>query len=72
MARSKNEQLLHDWVIERLKEKYSRMYKEIHVNPGNEKNFEFKGHYPDAVFVNYGQVILIVDCLLYTSDAADE
>ncbi|GIW46468.1 MAG: hypothetical protein KatS3mg078_0345 [Deltaproteobacteria bacterium] len=61
MARSKNEQLLHDWVIERLKEKYSRMYKEIHVNPGNEKNFEFKGHYPDAVFVNYGQVILIVE-----------
>jgi hypothetical protein len=61
MVRSKNEQFLHDWVIEKLKEKYSRLYKEVHINPGEEKNFEFKGYYPDVVFVNYGQIVLIAE-----------
>jgi hypothetical protein len=61
MARPKNDQFLHDWVIEKLREKYSRLYKEIHINPGEERNFEFKGHYPDVVFVNYGQVVLIAE-----------
>ncbi len=61
MARSKDEQFLHDWVIRKVKEKYSRIYKEVHTNPGEEKNFEFKGHYPDVVFVNYGQIVLIAE-----------
>ena len=61
MVRSKNDQFLHDWVIEKLKEKYSKLYKEVHINPGEEKNFEYKGHYPDVVFVNYGQVVLMAE-----------
>lgn len=61
MARSKDEQFLHDWVIRKVKEKYSRIYKEVHTNPGEEKNFEFKGHYPDVIFVNYGQIVLIAE-----------
>lgn len=61
MARSVDEQFLHDWVIRMVKEKYSRLYSEVHVNPGEEKNYEYKGHYPDAVLVNYGQVVQIVE-----------
>jgi hypothetical protein len=61
MSRSSDEQFLHDWVIRSIKDKYGRLYKEVHINPGDEKNFEFKGRYPDAVFVNYGQVVLIVE-----------
>ena len=61
MLRSRDEQLLHDWVIRKIKDKYSRLYKEVHTNPGDEKGFEFKGHYPDVVFVNYGQVVLIAE-----------
>ena len=61
MARSKDEQFLHDWVINKVKEKYSKLYKEVQTNPGEEKNFEFKGSYPDVVFVNYGQVVLIAE-----------
>jgi hypothetical protein len=61
MARSKDEQFLHDWVIRKLKEKYSRLYKEVQTNPGEEKNFEFKGYYPDVVFANYGQIVLIAE-----------
>lgn len=61
MARSKDEQFLHDWVINKVKGKYSKLYKEVQTNPGEEKNFEFKGFYPDVVFVNYGQVVLIAE-----------
>ena len=61
MARSTDEQFLHDWVIRKMHEKYSRLYSEVHINPGEEKNFDFKGKYPDIVIVNYGQVIQIVE-----------
>ena len=61
MERSKDEQFLHDWVIRKLHEKYSRMYSEVHINPGDQKNFEHMGKYPDAVFVNYEQVVQIVE-----------
>ncbi len=61
MGRSRDEQFLHDWVIQKIKEKYSRLYKEVHTNPGEEKNFELKGYYPDVVFVNYGQIVLIAE-----------
>jgi len=61
MKRTSDEQFLHDWVIRKLKEKYSRLYKEVHINPGDEKNYELKGHFPDAVCVNYGQIMLIIE-----------
>jgi len=61
MARSTDEQFLHDWVIRKIREKYSRQYSEVHINPGDEKNRDHKGKYPDAVMVNYGQVIQIVE-----------
>ena len=61
MARSTDEQFLHDWVIRKANEKYSRLYSEVHVNPGEEANFDFKGKYPDIVIVNYGQVVQIVE-----------
>ncbi len=61
MARSTDEQFLHDWVIRKVHEKYSRLYSEVRVNPGEERNFEYKGKYPDIVLVNYGQVVQIVE-----------
>ena len=61
MADSTDSKFLHDWVIRSISEKYSRLYTEIKINPGEEQNFEFKGTYPDAVFINYEQVIQIVE-----------
>lgn len=61
MGRSQDEQFLHDWVIRKIKDKYSMIYKEIHINPGREKNFKFKEYYPDVVFVNYGLPVLIAE-----------
>jgi len=61
MADSTDHNFLHDWVIKTISEKYSRLYTEININPGEEQNFEFNGTYPDVVFINYEQVIQIVE-----------
>jgi len=56
-----DEQLLHDLVIHQVRAKYSKIHKEVHVNPGGEKNFELQGLYPDIVFGGYGQITHIVE-----------
>ena len=61
MADSTDRNFLHDWVIMTISEKYSRLYTKININPGEEQNFEFNGTYPDVVFINYEQVIQIVE-----------
>jgi len=61
MARSTDEQFLHDWVIRKVHEKYSRQYSKVHINPGEEKNFEYNGAYPDIIFENYGQIVQVVE-----------
>ncbi len=61
MARSADEQFLHDWVIRKVHEKYSRQYSKVHINPGEEKNYEFGGAYPDIIFENYGQIVQVVE-----------
>ena len=61
MKRTTDEQFLHDWVIRKLRDKYLKLFKEVHINVGEEKNYEVKGHYPDAVCVNYGQIMLIIE-----------
>ncbi len=61
MADSTDRNFLHDWVIMTISEKYSRLYTEININPGEEQNFEFNGTYPDVVFINYEQVTQIIE-----------
>ena len=56
-----DEQILHDWVIRQIKLKYSRTYSEVKINCGEKKENEYKGHYPDVLFINYGQVTHIVE-----------
>ena len=53
------ENFLHDWIIEEIEKKFSKEYNEIKVNKLNEKNYEFKGSYPDIIFGNYGQIVMI-------------
>lgn len=61
MGVSADEQFLHDWVIRQAKEKFSKLYNEININPGEEQNSEFKGFYPDILLGSYGQVVQIVE-----------
>jgi hypothetical protein len=55
------EQLMHDLIIHEVKNKYARIHKEVHINPGEEKNFEIQGLYPDVIFGGYGQIIQVVE-----------
>lgn len=57
----KNEKLIHDWMVSYLKDRLSRDYDEIRINLGEEKNNEFKGHYPDLVLMNHGMVLAIME-----------
>lgn len=61
MERSTDEQFLHDWVIRKVSDKYSREYSKVHINPGDEKNYEYNGVYPDIVFENYEQIVMIAE-----------
>ena len=61
MGVSSDEQFLHDWVIRQSREKFRKLYNEIHINPGDEKNTEFKGLYPDILLGSYGQVVQIIE-----------
>ena len=70
MARSKDEQFLHDWVIRKIKEKNRRIYSEVNINPADEQNFEINGKYPDVVLVNHGQVVSVIE--VDTKESVDE
>lgn len=56
-----DETLLRDLVIYEVKEKYGKIHKEVHINPGQEKNFEVKGYFPDIVFGGYGFITQIIE-----------
>jgi len=56
-----SEELLRDLVIHLVYAKYSRIHKEVHINPGEEKIFEVQGLHPDIVFGGYGQIIRIIE-----------
>jgi hypothetical protein len=59
--RSLDDQLLHDLIIHQVKAKYSKIHKEVHINPGDEKNFEIQGCYPDIAFGGYRQITQIIE-----------
>lgn len=56
-----DETLLRDLIIYEVKEKYEKLHKEVHINPGKEKNFEVKGFFPDIAFGGYGQITQIIE-----------
>ena len=47
-----NEKLIHDWMVDFLKHKFGREYKEIKANPGGD---------PDLVLANHGLVLAVVE-----------
>jgi len=56
-----NEQLIHDLIIQEVKNRYLKIHKEVHINPGEEKNFAVQGYYPDIIFGGYGQIIQFIE-----------
>ncbi|MBM4141144.1 MAG: hypothetical protein FJ242_06605 [Nitrospira sp.] len=53
--------LIHEIILEQVRRKLSRDYKEISVNKPGEKKSEYKGHYPDMILGNHGMVLAILE-----------
>ena len=56
-----SETMFHNWLVDYLKGKLSRDYKDICANPDGDDNEEFKGHFPDLILKNHGMVMAIME-----------
>jgi len=55
-----DEKLIHDWIVQTLKKRLSRDYKDIRDNLQGQKE-EFQGLYPDLILCNHGMVLSVVE-----------
>lgn len=62
--------LIHEIILEQVRRKLSRDYKEIGINKPGEKKVEYRGHYPDMVLGNHGMVLALVE--VETADTITE
>jgi hypothetical protein len=62
--------LIHEMVLEHLRRKLSRDYKEIGMNKKGERIADYKGLYPDMILGNHGMVLAILK--VETADSRSE
>ena len=53
--------LLHEIILEHLKKRLSREYKEIGINKTGEKKAEYRGLYPDMILGNHGMILALLE-----------
>lgn len=53
--------LIHEIILEQVKRRLSRDYKEIMVNKPGEQKAEYRGHYPDMILGNHGMILAILE-----------
>lgn len=53
--------LIHEIILEHLRKRLSREYKEIGINRTGEQKAEYKGHYPDMILGNHGMVLALLE-----------
>ena len=59
MDENKRDIFLHDWAIDEIQYQYSKEFNEIKINKYDSKDNIFEGMYPDIIFGNYGQVVML-------------
>ncbi|MBT3475544.1 hypothetical protein HN460_01230 [bacterium] len=59
MEENKREMFLHDWVVEEIKVQYYKEFNEIKINKFGVEDNEIDGLFPDVIFGNYGQIIML-------------
>jgi hypothetical protein len=52
--------LMHGIILEHLRRKLARDYKEIGINQRGENKVEYEGHHPDMILGNHGMVLALV------------
>ena len=62
--------LIHEIILEQVRRKLSKDYKEIGINRAGEKKVEYKGHYPDMVLGNHGMTLALLE--VETADSISE
>ncbi|OGW52390.1 MAG: hypothetical protein A2Y81_02920 [Nitrospirae bacterium RBG_13_43_8] len=62
--------LIHEIILEHLKRRLSKEYKEIAVNRIGQKETDYRGHYPDIILGNHGMVLALVE--VETSESISE
>jgi len=62
--------LVHELVLEHLRKKLSRDYKDVAINRKGEKNAEYEGFYPDLILGSHGLVLSILE--IETPDSLSE
>jgi hypothetical protein len=62
--------LIHEIILEHLKKRLSKEYKEIGINKAGEKKDEYRGHYPDMILGNHGMVLALLE--VETSESISE
>ena len=55
------EKVFHDWLINHLRDRFSKEYSEIKINLEGEEKNEFKGYYPNLILGSYGLVVAVVE-----------
>jgi hypothetical protein len=53
--------LIHEIILDQVRRKLSRDYKEIAVNKREEKKAEYEGHFPDMILGNHGLVLALLE-----------
>ncbi len=53
--------LVHEIILEHLKRRLSREFREIGINKTGEKKVEYRGHYPDMILGNHGMVLALLE-----------
>jgi hypothetical protein len=53
--------LIHEMIVEQVRKKLSRDYKDIGVNKLGDKKVSYQGFYPDMILGNHGMVLSILE-----------
>ena len=59
MGENERDIFLHDWVIDEIKFQYSKEFNEIQINKHGVEVNDIQGQFPDIIFANYGQVVML-------------
>jgi len=63
-------ELIHEIILDQVKRKLSRTYKEIRTNTRGEKKAEYEGFYPDMILGNHGMALALLE--VETADSISE
>ena len=56
-----DENLTHEIILEHLRKKLSKEYKQIGINKQGEHKIAYKDHYPDMILGNHGMVLSLLE-----------